>query len=456
MLAAAGASCIEDGFTTSPADQPTFSVDTLKMGLAFSEEGTPTHKFKVYNRHNKGLNISKIAFRDGGTGSFRLNVDGIPGEAFENVEIRANDSIFVLVEATLPSNGGKSTPLEYYDWLDFTTNGSTQTVVLQADIIDVERHHGWDVKSDLTLTTKAAYQIFDSLVVRPNATLTIPQGVTMYFHDSAWMRVDGTLIVEGTAEAPVNFIGDRFGYVASNIPYEIMSGQWSGIMFSCLSRSNKLAYASIRNTVNGVLADSLFLSPQPALKMVNCQVRNSTGYALQALHSSVEAYGCEFADAAFGCVGLAGEHHVFNHCTFVNQYLFAYPDGEIIQIYRLDPDDKYGAIKPTTADFSNCIIWGNGGDITPGSFDGYNVFFRYCSFSVAGTDDANFISCLWETDPLFRTVRDEYYFDYRLKDGSPAIGAAAKALTRPETATDFYGTTRGSSPDLGAYQSVAN
>ncbi|MBR4722882.1 MAG: hypothetical protein IK053_07505 [Muribaculaceae bacterium] len=78
-LAAGFSSCIEDGFTTSPSDQPTFSVDTLKMGLAFSEEGTPTHKFKVFNRHGKGLNISKIAFRDGGTGAFRLNVDGIPG-----------------------------------------------------------------------------------------------------------------------------------------------------------------------------------------------------------------------------------------------------------------------------------------------------------------------------------------------------------------------------------------
>lgn len=451
-LAAGFSSCIEDGFTTSPSDQPTFSVDTLKMGLAFSEEGTPTHKFKVFNRHGKGINISKIAFRDGGTGAFRLNVDGIPGEEFENVEIRANDSIFVLVEATLPPNGGSSKPIEFYDKLDFTTNGVTSTVVLQADVIDVERHHGWDIKLDRKLKVDKAYQIYDSLVVRPDVTLTIPEGVTLYFHQDAWMRVDGTLIVEGTAEKPVNFVGDRFGYVASDIPYEIMSGQWSGILFSCLSKSNRLSYASIRNTVNGVLADSLFLSPSPAIKMVNCQVRNSTGYALQLLHSPIEAYGCEFADAAFGVVGIAGDHHVFNHCTFVNQYLFAYPDGEIIQLYRLDPDDKYGPIKTTTAEFSNCIVWGNGGDIYPGTFDGYDVFLRYCSFSVKGSDDSNFISCLWELDPMFRTVREDYYFDYRLKEGSPAIGAGSKALTNPETAIDFYGITRATPPSLGAYE----
>lgn len=452
MCTAVMTSCIEDGFTTDPNDQPVFSVDTLKMGMAFSNEGTPTHKFKVYNRHDKGLVISDISFRDGGTGAFRMNVDGVPGITFNNVEIRANDSIFVLVEATPPSNGGKSTPVEYFDKVDFTVNGKTSTVVLQVDVIDAEVHKGWDIKINRKLKANTAYQIFDSLVVRPDVTLTIPEGVTLYFHNKAWMRVDGTLIVNGTSAAPVNFVGDRFGYVASDIPYEIMSGQWSGILFSCLSKSNRLSHASVRNTLNGILADSLFLSPVPALKLVNCQVRNSSGYALQALHSSVEAYGCEFADAAFGVVGIAGEHHVFNHCTFANQYLFAYPDGEIIQIYRLDPDDQYGAINPTTADFSNCIVWGTGGDVYPGVFDGYNVFFRYCSFSVKGSDDSNFISCLWETDPLFRTVRDDYFFDYRLREESPAIGAAAKALTSPETANDFYGTPRDPVPDLGAYQ----
>ncbi len=36
----------------------------------------------------------------------RLNVDGFSGKSFDNVEIRANDSIIVVVETTLPANGG--------------------------------------------------------------------------------------------------------------------------------------------------------------------------------------------------------------------------------------------------------------------------------------------------------------------------------------------------------------
>ncbi|MEE0974753.1 MAG: hypothetical protein UH853_03460 [Muribaculaceae bacterium] len=42
-------------------------------------------------------------------------------------------------------------------------------------------------------------------------------------------------------------------------------------------------------------------------------------------------------------------------------------------------------------------------------------------------------------------------FDYRLKNESPAVAAANSALTLPEAATDWYGLSRGSMPDLGAY-----
>ena len=43
VCAAAGAvmgSCIEDGISTSPSDQPEFSVDTLAIGDVFTDENT--------------------------------------------------------------------------------------------------------------------------------------------------------------------------------------------------------------------------------------------------------------------------------------------------------------------------------------------------------------------------------------------------------------------------------
>ena len=110
-------SCIEDGFSTSPSDQPTFSTDTLDLGVIFTDEPSPTSRFVVYNRNSKSLSVSRIALSGANAGLFRLNVDGISGETFSDVEIRGKDSIFVFVEATLPENGDrKSTRLNSSHW----------------------------------------------------------------------------------------------------------------------------------------------------------------------------------------------------------------------------------------------------------------------------------------------------------------------------------------------------
>ncbi len=93
--------CIEDGVTTSPADQPVFSTDTLRLGSVFTGEGTPTHSFKVYNRHDKILSISEISFTGESGSMFRANVDGLSGTSFRDIEIRPNDSIYVFIEATI-------------------------------------------------------------------------------------------------------------------------------------------------------------------------------------------------------------------------------------------------------------------------------------------------------------------------------------------------------------------
>ena len=53
IAAAALPSCIDDDFTTSPSDVLAFSVDTLNMGVVFTEEPTTTHRFVVYNNSSK-------------------------------------------------------------------------------------------------------------------------------------------------------------------------------------------------------------------------------------------------------------------------------------------------------------------------------------------------------------------------------------------------------------------
>ncbi len=432
--------CIEDGFTTNPNDQPEYSTDTLSFGTVFTAEGTPTQSFKVYNRHDKGLILSNISFRSQSDADiFRLNVDGLSGKSFSNVEIRANDSIYVLVEATLPEND-RPLPVDVEALLDFTVNGRTSTVVLNATGQDVERLYGHVISASESLSPTKPYQIFDSLVVADGATLSVPSGTTLYFHSGAELRVRGTLKVEGTAEAPVNLTGDRFGQVVGRIPYEIMSDQWGGVKFYSTSHDNEISHTSIRNTSFGVVVESDDVETV-SLTLINCRLRNSAGSVLTADNASVEAVGCEFADSPQGVVVLNNGRHTFNHCTFANNYLFSAISGALLEMYG-DEVSVY---------VSNSIIYGIGQQIAPSDVSGMDVIVRRTMMKPAGSDDANFVDCIWDSDPLFRTVRADYYFDYRLKDDSLAIGLADGSLTDGRTATDFYGVPRGTSPDLGAY-----
>lgn len=446
-------SCIEDGFTTSPSDQPTFSTDTLDMGVIFTEQPSVTQRFVVYNRASKGLSISDISLSGDNASLFRLNVDGFSGTRFNDVEIRANDSIFILVETTLPPNG-LQTPVDVRASLDFLTNGVKRSVVLSATGRDVERLHGKVFDTDARLTAGLPYQIYDSLVVNPGVTLTIEPGAELYFHDGSMMIVRGTLKAVGTSDAEINLAGDRTGNVAADISFDLMSRQWIGLFFTSTSRDNELSYCHVRNTWQGVTVDGSLSEDGPVdLTMINTRLRNSGGYALETYHAAINAYGCEIAEGADGAVLLHGGQHRFSHCTLTNYYLFSALGGPILQLGHLgiDDDDDGSGLPYTRAYIDNTIIYGNGKDISHGDLTGTSVYLRRCLLKSDGDDDDNFISCIWGEDPLYYTVREEYIFDYRLRPESPAIGVGDPAFTAPQASTDRYGLARGSSPDLGAY-----
>lgn len=446
-----GVSCIEDGITTSPAAQPVFSTDTVRIGTTFTGDVSTTHRFTVHNRNDKGIIISDIHVSGPNAGLFRLNVDGMSGTSFQNIEIRAKDSIYVLVECTLPANGS-DLPVDVESAIDFVTNGVTESVVISARGQDVERLRAVTIDTDTRFSATRPYQIFDSLVVAPGATLTLPAGATLYFHDKARMIVRGTLRSEGTPEANVTLRGDRTGEVINGVTFDLMASQWEGMYFTVSSRDNLLSHTCVRNTRYGVsVAGDGTPEDNPKLTLLNSRLRNSADRVLEVYDADITAIGCEFAEAANGVVYLCGGRHTFNHCTFANYYLFAAISGPLIYFDHL-PSENIPEMIPTRADISNSILYGLAGtDVYPGEFKGAEVYIRRCLLKSAGTDDENFINCLWDKDPLYFTVRKDYHFDYRLQENSPAIGAADPSLTLPAAAFDAYGRPRGSQPDLGAY-----
>lgn len=446
------ASCIDDSFTNSPADQPEFSVDTLKMGVVFTEEMTTTHRFSVRNPSSKSLSISHIGLSGEGSQYFRLNVDGFSGKEFNNVEIRGKDSIFVFVEATLPPSNA-DIPVEINAFIDFTTNSVNRSVVISALGQDVVRLMAQTIVSDTDFNPLKPYQIFDSLVVAPDATLRLPAGTRLLFHDKASLIVYGTLICDGTVEQPVTLAGDRTGNVVTDISFDLMSRQWEGVEFRPGSKGNTISHTIIKNTVNGVYIDGEDQSGQQTdLVLLNCRLRNSGSTVLTAIHADIDAVGCEFAEGGAGLVYLHGGSHKFNHCTFANYYLFSVITGPAIGFGHVDDESSDESGLPLLrADISNSIIYGLGADLSHGDLTGMDIIVRNCLIKSNGSDDDNFINCIWDEDPLYYTVRNEYIFDYRLRDESPAIATADPNLTDRRATRDAYGLSRGSSPDIGAY-----
>ncbi|MCC6701845.1 MAG: hypothetical protein IT221_09995, partial [Fluviicola sp.] len=82
-----------------------FSVDTLVFDTIFTTIGSTTQQFKIYNNDKKELKIDEVELMGGSSSPFRMNLDGLMGTSFSNIDIPAEDSLFCFVEVTLQVNG---------------------------------------------------------------------------------------------------------------------------------------------------------------------------------------------------------------------------------------------------------------------------------------------------------------------------------------------------------------
>lgn len=451
---AVAVSCISDEMTTSSSDVLSFSRDTVNFDTVFTGQGTPTARLIVRNRAKKGLNISSIRFSNPDT-RFSMNVDGMSGRDFHDVEIRGKDSIFMFIECLIPETEGNSPGLVADD-IEFVTNGVTQKVRVEAYGQNVTRLRNLRLSNSMTLTADQPYVVFDSLVVESNAKLVIEPGAQVLFHDGASIVVEGRLEAIGKPGRPIDLRGDRLDNVLPDVEYDIMAGQWKGIRIAASSFGNRLEYVNMRSTVEGLRTDSCTDMSRPKLTILNSWLHNSQGSVLDARYGRIEAYGSCFSEAADAVVALTGGQHIFLQCTIANNYLFSAIRRPLLCLYHVLPEHlESGNEQPLMkASFSNSIIYGLADDINTTDLTGSEVFLRYVSMKAEGKDDDNFLNCLWNTDPLFYTDRPIYYFNYRLKPDSPCISAGDPALVIPLVRTDMDGTDRlrDGKPSLGAYQ----
>ncbi|MBO5865071.1 MAG: hypothetical protein J6Q73_03355 [Bacteroidaceae bacterium] len=458
-------SCVEEAeFSSSPSYRLEFSCDTVSFDTLFTQVMSPTAKFLVRNRNDKSLRISSVQLAGGGASPFSVLVDGQYGTSMYDLQLRAKDSLYVLASVTVDRNGGDA-PLMVKDSLVFTLeSGVQQGVLLLAYGRDVTFLRGVDVAADSTFAS-GHYVVYDSLTVAQGAKLTLQPATTLYFHDKAFLKVNGCLEALGTAEAPIVFRGDRTDRMFHYLPYDRIPGQWDGVVFTSTSNDNVLSYCDIHSANYGVRVEQGD-TVQNRITIESSKVQNFHGNALELVMARATAVNSLFANSQGNCVKVVGGDVRFIHCTIANFYVWRQRDVALALHNSLNgvPAPLRGAL------FANCVIAGskddevmghltNLGDTVPNPV---NYRFENSLINTVDTADSCFVNIVYDSIAVspfgkehFRLIdHDVFDYDFRLTAESKARGLANDEYLE-QLRVDIDGVLRtAGAVDAGCFQFV--
>jgi hypothetical protein len=481
-------SCRKDFSTIPNFGELEFSKDTIFLDTVFTNIGSATYNLKVYNRGNKAITIPKIALENGTSSNYRLNVDGIAGKEFNDIDILAKDSIFVFIETTIDANNVVN-PL-YTDRILFDNGANQQgvdlvTLVQDANFIFPGKDpitmkidsltidgQATSIKgrfltdAELTFTSTKPTVIYGYAAVPANKTLTIEAGARVHFHDNSGLIIDNkaTLKVNGTLTEKVIFEGDRLESGFSKTP-----GQWGTIWMRAGSKDNEINFAQIKNGIIGILIDSIGSASTPTLKLQNSEIYNHSNFGILARETNIEAHNVVIGSAGEASLAATiGGTYNFTHSTFANFWnngirqlpavlvnnFYTYVDNgqEIIETRDLH-----------AANFTNCIFDGNNNieflidKVDGGRIFNYNIShcmiqFNDTSNSFEGNSELDF------TNPFYQNILLNGNTNFRNSQNEDfIIGQDSGAINKAKTSIfnlDILGVDRTTNPDIGAYQHI--
>lgn len=153
---------------------PSFSTDTLSFDTLFTSIGSTTGSFKIYNPYSQTLRISDIYLQSGASSVFYINVDGVSASTFKDIDIPANDSIYVFV-GVKPNVNNQNTPLVIDENIVFICNNNKRQVTVEAWGQDAYFHVYEEIQTS-TWKNDKPHVLLRSCLVDTNATLTIEAG----------------------------------------------------------------------------------------------------------------------------------------------------------------------------------------------------------------------------------------------------------------------------------------
>lgn len=471
LFVLAVSSCKKDDLLTDSSAKLEFSADTVIFDTIFTSLGSTTKQLKIYNRNSRPINVSSIRLAGGNTSPYRLNVDGIPGKSFSNVEVAGKDSLFIFVEVTIDPNSSL-TPYLVMDSIVFETNGNMQDVDLvafgqNARFIIADRailngnsfipYALLDTNLNTTITwdNVLPYVIYGGYaVVDSSQTLIMQPGTRVYFGNNSglWVYRYGTIKVQGNINEPVKFEGVRRESYYQDVP-----GQWDRIWINEGSDQNEITYAEIRNGFIGLQTECLLdTAPPKRVKIQNTIIENMSGFGILSRYYEIIAKNSVIARSGqYGVALSQGGNYEFKFCTIANYWNNGQRNTPTVYIndYAINQSNNAVEFPLSKADFLNCIIWGNNDEELELDFEfnstGYN-FRNVLLKTELNTTGSNFSGMIINQNPQFVDYAED---DYQLQSGSPAINAAdGNYIDLPDTGTDIKGVDRTGDPDIGAYE----
>ncbi|HTQ64399.1 MAG TPA: choice-of-anchor Q domain-containing protein [Puia sp.] len=447
-------SCKKDSFITSSGAIISFSADTLYFDTVFTSTGSITEFVKINNLNDQKLMLSGIKLMGGTQSPFKINIDGAVGPESTNIEMAANDSLYIFVTVTInPSSA--NLPFVIEDSIQVSFNGNTRYIQLQAWGQNAHFLQNEIITGNVIWTNDLPYVILGGLLVDSNSTLTIEKGCKIYNHADAPFLIDGTLQVQGEKydSTKVYFSSDRL-----DDPYNGYPGSWPGIFFRSTSKDNLLEFAVIRNAYQGIIAENPSVNSNPKVALSECIIDNIYDAGILGVQSDIQATNCLVSNCGKNILLGYGGNYNFTHCTvasYSNDYIQHTMPVLVVSNYITQGNSILTG--DLTGNFVNCIFWGDNGTVDDEVVvykqgnTVFNVSFSNCLWKVkdmpAATDTSNIISNL---DPLFELINNQQrIYDFHLMNGSPAIDRGKDA----GIVSDLDGNPRPvGNPDLGCYE----
>ena len=447
-------SCKKDSFITSEFARLNITADTLKYDTVFTTTGSITKSFKIINENNQKLRLSKVKLMGGATSAYKMNVDGNATSEINNLDIDANDSIYVFVSVTINPNAS-NLPFIVSDSILINYNGNNRYVQLQAFGQNANFLRNRLITGNVVWTNNLPYVILGSLRIDTTATLTIQPGCRIYSHADAPFIVDGTLIVNGTKASNIIFTGDRL-----DEDYKDLPASWPGIYFRGNSKNNILSYAVVKNAYQAIVTEKPSINANPKIILHQCIVDNAYDAGIYCVNSSLQADNSLISNCGSNIILSYGGVYNFTHCTiaaFSTNYITH--KTPVLNVNNFSTQSGTTLTADLNAVFRNSIFWGDDGIVNnevivnKQGANPFTVLFEKNIYRLVN-DPANstLTGNIKNADPSFDSIDvSKKIFNFRITKNAGAPGINYGNLTGFLKDLDDKNRNIGL-PDLGCYE----